>query len=134
MDLIEIIRHEIEHSDQIKPVVYAPKMIDNYKQHSNIRSRVNDYTKYMLQNHETDAFLRGLLMKAKKSGRDANDLVRETVKWFFFPNMSEIAIEIYFGDDHVLRNGMTIHESYSKIIELYEYRLKDIVRGEIPSI
>lgn len=136
-DLIEATRHELEHAF----------VIENYEgiKRSDIRetpknpweNAISVYN-YLTNLSEREAFVRGILLKAKKENLPAEDIFQEYfLELIFgsklqFPNRDSI-IRQTFSMRYPLKNGLTIFEMYEKVMKNFKNRLAQVRRGIKPS-
>jgi len=131
--LVGIIRHELEHAF----LASNYENIDSVGDSGDLKlvPRINNAVKYLLNRSEREVFIRGFLLRAKKTKVPAMDLIEGYIRNLIFGpddgNRDRTIYMLFSGafDELILYNGLTIRETYTRLISTYKKRLAEIRSG-----
>ena len=131
-ELIEIIRHELEHASQYTyNKRFEPyRLKDIKKGKDNIKNIRKAYI-YLSNKMEIDAFIRGIVLKAKKQKKDALKIYENyIINQFFWLDKDEDfkSIEMLMQDlnDVIIIDGMTVYECFIDLVKKFKERAKEM--------
>jgi hypothetical protein len=123
MDLIEAIRHEFEHLKEaqegtiLSPEYNVSKLMAGDRSAEAFVQAFMERTKYISDKSEQMPFIRGMMLRAKKSGMQLKDIIRDYVHKQLFSSLPMVELQIHMAYPQSVQKETEILNNFMKKIE-----------------